>query len=169
MDYLQIMKRALAISWRHKYLWLVALFAGEATTLGMSFSGGSSDRNPYSNASGQEAWTQLTHWVGAHTALLWPIVLTVPLVRIALFVLPAVANGALVKGGAEHDAERRFGLREAWSAGVQSFWPVLRLKLFGLSVALSLAIVIGGLVLMTVVFALSGVVPAAVGTGLLAG
>src|ERR1700694_3629067 len=117
MDYLQIMKRALAISWRHKYLWLLALFAGEATTVGMRFNGGSSDRNSYGRRSGQEVCSQLTNGVSAHTALLWTIGLTVALIGIALFVLSAVANGALVKGGAEHDAERPFGLREAWSAG----------------------------------------------------
>jgi hypothetical protein len=169
MDYLRIMKRALAISWHHKYLWLLALFAGEATTVGMSFNGGPSDGNPYSNASGQEVWSQLTQWVSAHAALLWTVGIAIALVGIALFVLSAVANGALVKGGAEHDAERPFGLREAWSAGVQSFWPVLRLKFFALIVFVSLAIVIGGLGLMTAVFGLSGSVATAVTTGLLGG
>ena len=171
MDYVQILTRALAISWRHKYLWLLALFAGEATTIGMTFQGGSNGRNSdsYSNVSGHEVWSQLTNWVSAHTALLWTIGITVALLCVALFLLSAVANGALVKGGAEHDAERPFGLRQAWSAGVRSFWPVLRLKLFALIVFLSLAIVIGGLVLMTVVFGMSGAIAAAVATGLLAG
>ena len=169
MDYLQIMIRALAISWRHKYLWLLALFAGEATAIGMGFnnSSGSSDSN--GNVSGQEVWSQLTQWVSAHTALLWTIGITLALVCVALFVLSAVANGALVKAGAEHDAERPFGLRQAWGAGLNSFWPVVWLKFFALIVFASLAIVIGGLGLMTVVFGLSGSVATAVTTGLLAG
>ena len=169
MDYVQILTRALAISWRHKYLWLLALFAGEATTISASFQGGSSGRNSYSNVSGQAVWSQLTSWVSAHAALLWTIGITLALVLVALFLLSAVANGALVKGGAEHDAERPFGLRQAWSAGVHSFWPVLRLKVFGFIVSASLAIVIGGLVLMTIVFGISGAIAAAVATGLLAG
>jgi hypothetical protein len=169
MDYVQILTRALAISWRHKYLWLLAIFAGEATTLGASFQSGSSGRGSYSNVSGQAVWNQVTDWVGTHAALLWTIGITLALLWVAFFLISAVANGALVKGGAEHDAERPFGLRQAWSAGVSNFWPVLRLKLFGLIVALSLVIVIGGLVLMTIVFALSGVVAAAATTGLLAG
>jgi hypothetical protein len=168
MDYPQILTRALAISWRHKYLWLLALFAGEATTLSMSFQGGSSSRNSYSNVSGQAAWSQFTTWVGAHTALLWTGGITVALLGVALFLLSAVANGALVKGSAEHDAERPFGLRQAWSAGVRSFWPVLGLKFFGLVVFASLAIVIGGLGLMTAVLGMSGAVPGAIATGLLA-
>ena len=169
MDYVQILTRALAISWRHKYLWLLAVFAGEATTIGASFGSGSNRRGSYDKVSGQAVWNQVTDWVSTHGTLLWTVGITLALLGIALFLISAVANGALVKAGAEHDAEQPFGLRQAWSAGVQSFWPVLRLKLFGLIVALSLAIVIGGLVLMTVVFALSGVVAAAVATGLLAG
>jgi hypothetical protein len=169
MDYVQILTRALAISWRHKYLWLLALFAGEATTISLGFQGGSNSGNSYGNASGHAAWSQLTTWVGTHGALLWTVGITLALLGIALFLLSAVANGALVKAGAEHDAERPFGLRQAWSAGVQSFRPVLWLKFFTFIVFASLAIVIGGLVLMTVVFGLSGAVAAAVGTGLVAG
>jgi hypothetical protein len=169
MDYVRILTRALAISWRHKYLWLLALFAGEATTLSTTFHNGSSSTNSYSNVSGQAVWSQLTNWVGTHAGLLWTIGITLALVFVALFVLSAVANGALVKGSAEHDAERPFGLRQAWSAGVHSFWPVLRLKVFGFIVSASLAIVIGGLGLMTIVFGMSGGVAAAVATGLLTG
>jgi hypothetical protein len=169
MDYLQILTRALAISWRHKYLWLLALFAGEAATIGLSFQTGSRSNGSFNNESGQAAWNQVTTWIGSHAALLWTVGITVALLGVALFLLSAVANGALVKAGAEHDAERRFGLRQAWSAGVHSFRPVLGLKFFAFIVFVSLAILIGGLVLMTVVFGTSGAIGAGVATGLLAG
>jgi hypothetical protein len=168
MDYPRILIRALAISWRHKYLWLLALFAGEATTISMSFQSGSRSGNSYNNASSHAAWTQVTNWVGTHTALLLTIGITLALLGLVLFLVSAAANGALVKGAAEHDAERPFGLRQAWSAGLQSFWPVLRLKFFALIVGATIAIVIVGLVLMTIVFGTSGAVAAAVATGLLA-
>jgi hypothetical protein len=169
MDYPRILTRALAISWRHKYLWLLALFAGEATTLSLSFQGGSSRRNSYGgNVSAHPAWNQLTTWVTAHTAELWAIGITLALLSIALFLLAAVANGALVKGSAEHDAERPFGLRQAWNAGVRSFWPVLRLKFFALVVVANLAIIIGGLGLITAVLGMSGAIAGAIATGLLA-
>ena len=35
MDYGEILRRALAISWRHKYMWLLALFAGEGAGLSL--------------------------------------------------------------------------------------------------------------------------------------
>jgi len=168
MDYLQILTRALAISWRHKYLWLLALFAGEATTIGTTFQAGSNGRSSHGNASAQAIWSQLTTFVSTHGPLLWTVGITLLLLFVAGFLLSAVANGALVKAGAEHDAERPFGLRQAWSAGVQSFWPVLRLKLYALIVSASLVIIIGGLILMTAVFALSGTAGGAVATGLLA-
>jgi hypothetical protein len=169
MDYTQILTRALAISWRHKYLWLLAVFAGETTTIGMSFGRGSGGRSSYDNVSGQAIWSGLTNWVSAHAALLWTVGITLALLGIALFLLSAVANGALVKAGAEHDAERPFGLRQAWSSGVQTFWPVLRLKLFALVVYASLTIVIGGLGLITVALGFSGAVAGAIATGVLAG
>jgi hypothetical protein len=170
MDYPQILTRALAISWRHKYLWLLALFAAEATTIGFSFQGGSSGRNSYrSNVSSHETWSQVTNWISTHGALLWTAGISLALLGVALFLISAIANGALVKGSAEHDAERPFTLRQAWSSGVRTFLPVLRLKVFGLIVTASLVIVIGGLVLMTVVFGFSGAIGAAVATGLLAG
>ena len=170
MDYPRILTRALAISWRHKYLWLLALFAAEATTIGFSFQGGSSGRNSFANnPSSHETWSQFTTWVSTHGALLWTVGITLALLGVALFLLSALANGALVKGSAEHDAERPFGLRQAWSSGVQTFGPVLRLKFFGLIVATSVLIVIGGLVLMTFVFGSTGALGAAVATGLLAG
>lgn len=169
MDYVQILTRALAISWRHKYLWLLALFAGEATTVGMTFQAGSSGRTSHGNVSTQAAWSEVTSWVGAHAALLWTLGITLALLSVALFLLSAVANGALVKGGAELDAERPFGLRQAWSSGLHSFWPILRLKSFAFVVYANLAIIIAGLVLMTIVFGMTGAVAIAVTTGLLAG
>ena len=170
MEYMHIVTRALAISWRHKYLWLLALLAGEATTIGGGFggSGGGHQSHGYNYGPNQVTWTQVTTWVSAHAALLWTAGITVALLGIVLFLLSAVANGALVKGSAEHDAERPFSLRQAWAAGLHTFGPVLRLRFFALIVGASVAIVIGGLALMTFVFALSHTVVAAILTGALA-
>lgn len=167
MDYQRILTRALAISWRHKYLWLLALFAGEATTISYSFQTGSGSKQSYGKESSQAAFTHFTNWASAHTATLWTAGITLALLGVALFLVSAVANGALVKGAAEHDAERPFGLGQAWSAGVQSFGPVLRLKIFALIVYSSLAIIIGGLGVMTFVFGFTGAGAPAVATGLL--
>ncbi|HEX6350966.1 MAG TPA: hypothetical protein VF160_16440 [Candidatus Dormibacteraeota bacterium] len=170
MDYLHILTRALAITWRHKYLWLLAIFAGEATTIGFGFHQGSAGTTRSGRGVPTHAdWAQVTAWMGAHAALLWSLGILVALVGLALFLVSAVANGALVRGAAEHDAERHFGLRQAWRAGLGTFRPVLGIKLFGLLVFASGAIVIGGLGLMTAVFGYGGNLAAAIATGALAG
>lgn len=168
MHYLEILSRALAISWRHKYLWLLAIFAGEATTTSLSFQSGSANRS-YNGTSGQAVWNQFTSWAGIHATLLWSAAAVLAALCIVLFVVSAVANGALVRAGAEHDADRPFGLREAWSAGLRTFWPVLGLKAFALVVNASLVIIIGGLGIMAVVFASSGDVAMTALTAMLAG
>jgi hypothetical protein len=168
VEYLQILTRALAITWRHKYLWLLGLLAGEATTIGFSFQGGNGGGHRGRTPSGLD-WNQVTAWMSAHAALLWAAGIGLAVVTVALFLLSAVANGALVRGSAEHDAERPFGLGQAWRAGFRSFWPVLGLKLFAAIVYASLAIVIGGLGVLTAVFALGGTPAAALATGALAG
>lgn len=169
MNYTQIVARALAISWRHKYLWLLALLAGEATTIGLNFGGGSGRRGAHGEASTPVTWAQVTEWVSTHYALLWSAGVTLALLGAVLFLLSAIANGALVRASAEHDAERPFGLRQAWTAGVRSFWPVLGLKFFALIVGASLAIVLGGLGLITVVLGTGGATAAAIATGALTG
>ena len=118
---------------------------------------------------GQGTWTQVTTWAASHAALLLAIGAGLALVGVALFLLSAVANGALVRGSAEHDAERPFGLRQAWRAGVETFWPVLGIKFFAVIVYVTLGIVIGGLGLLTVAFVAGGAIVAAVATGLLGG
>jgi len=168
MDYLHILTRALAISWRNKYLWLLALLAGEATTIGSSFQTGQS-RTSHRSFPSQGTWTQVTTWAASHAALLLAIGAVLALVGVALFLISAVANGALVRGSAEHDAERPFGLRQAWRAGVGTFWPVLGIKFFAVIVYVTLGIVIGGLGLLTVAFVAGGAIVAAVATGLLGG
>jgi hypothetical protein len=168
MDYFRVLTRSLDIAWRQKYLWLLALLAGEATTASISVQTSWTTPSSYRAQSAQATSTQVTDWINANAALLWTVGIAIALLFVALFLLSAVANGALVRGGAEHDAERPFGLREAWSAGLRSFWPVLGIKFFALVVGATLATVIGGLGLMAFVFGMSGALAAAVVTGSLA-
>jgi hypothetical protein len=87
---------------------------------------------------------------------------------IAFFLLSAIADGALVRASAEHDAERPFSLRLAWRAGLTTFWPVLKVKLLTVAVALVSAIVIGGLVALAVLSAVGGAIAGTVLFALLA-
>jgi hypothetical protein len=171
MQYGQVLARSLSIAWRHKYLWLLAIFAGEgAAGVGAPSSGASGQRwNAPAQATTPD-WNQVSAWVSAHFALLWTIGIALVALLVVLFLVSAVANAALVKGAAEHDAERPFTLSLAWKAGLASFWPVLRLKLFALLVGVTTLVIILGLVAIAFFSATGGAaaLSAGVGVGVLA-
>jgi hypothetical protein len=164
MRYGEIVSRALAIVWRHKYLWLLALFAGEgAASFGSSsFSGQSSNYSNTSTLTPAQIWDEITVWVGAHLLLVVLSAVAVLIVAVGFFLLSAIADGALVRASAEHDQERPFSLRQAWSAGRTTFWPVLKVKLLSLAVALVGTVVIGGIAAFAVVSAVGGATSTAV-------
>lgn len=170
MQYGEILTKSLAITWRHKYLWLLALFAGEGAA-GSLFtgSGGSTTRgNTTSTQTPAYDWNVFTTWVSAHVLLLVSAVVFLAAISVILFVISAVANGALVRASAEFDAERPFTRGQAWNAGLATFWPVLKVKLFAVLVALISFVVIGGLLAGAALLAVNGVTIGAVILGIVA-
>jgi hypothetical protein len=83
-------------------------------------------------------------------------------ISIIFLLLAAVTDGALVRASAEHDREQPFSLGRAWTSGLATFWPVLKVKLLAVVVALVSVIVIGGLVVLAVASAVNGVTGATV-------
>jgi hypothetical protein len=65
MPYGEIITRALGITWRHRYLWLLALFAGEgvASFSSISFSQPSSGGGG-TNYTPAQIWSTVTAWDG---------------------------------------------------------------------------------------------------------
>ncbi|HUY78843.1 MAG TPA: hypothetical protein VMV29_18870 [Ktedonobacterales bacterium] len=148
MQYGEIISRSLAIAWRHKYLWLLALVAGESA-VGFSIST-NTNMSPTNGARPTTAvsirdWTTVTAWIGAHVALLAVMALVFLAVIVALFLVSVVANGAVVRASYEFDAERPFSLGQAWNAGLASFWSVLKVKLIAALVTIMIVSVIGAL------------------------
>jgi hypothetical protein len=170
MHYGDLVTRALRITWRHKYLWLLALFAGEgaAGLTSPSFSGSSTSGNPTTNTTPGQAWNTATTWAGEHITLLVLAGVVVLALAVTFFLLSAIADGALVRASAEHDAERPFSLSLAWRAGLTTFWPVLKVKLLTLGVALVSVIVIGGVVTLAALSAVGGATASTVLLGMLA-
>jgi hypothetical protein len=151
MPYWQLVTRSFAITWRHKYLWLLALFAGESGG-GVSFN--SSTSQPIGSTGGNgnapdfsTIPQQISNWLGAHVLLLVAVSVVLILLAIAFFILAAVCEGALVRASAEHDAERPFGLRTAWRSGVATMGTIIRLRLLLLVLALPVLILLLALVL----------------------
>lgn len=149
MPYWELVTRSFRISWRHKYLWLLALFAGE-TGGGFNFSASAPPRtNGNNNAPDLAAINQqISHWLVENAGLIVVASALIILLAVAFFVLAAVCEGAVVRAAAEHDAERQFGLSWAWRTGRATMGAMIRLRLlliaFGLPVlAVFLALALG--------------------------
>jgi hypothetical protein len=148
MPYLELVSRSFTISWRHKYLWLLALFAGEGTG-GASFSYQYPAPIRRMGGSGPDFGSipqQVSDWIGQHLAVLVAASVLLILLAIAYFVLAAVCEGSLVRVSAEHDAERPFGLRIAWRCGVATIGTIIRLRLLLIALGLPVVIVLLALV-----------------------
>jgi hypothetical protein len=166
MNYAETLTRALAITWRHRYLWLLALFAGEGGIYGLTNLPGSSGRQG-SGAGPTPAVNpgQVTAWIGAHAAPLAGAAVALALLLFGVLVVSAVAGGALIRASAEHDLERPCGLGTAWRAGVRTLWPVLRMKLLAAGVTVALFGAVGSLAVGAFAGALSGHLALALGAG----
>jgi hypothetical protein len=136
MPYWDVVTRSFSIVWRHKYLWLIALFSGEAGT-GFSFSYWQPSNRTADVGSAQQ---QVSTWLNDHAGLLVAIAVVWFVLVVAFFILAAICEGATVRASAEHDADRPFGLRQAWTMGVHTMWVIVRFRL--LLVALYLPLVV---------------------------
>jgi hypothetical protein len=147
MPYWQIVTRSFRIAWDHKYLWLVAFFSGEA---GFSFNYSqrtAQNTNQPLDVDAQHLLEQATTWIGDHVGLIIGLAALWLVLAVAFFILAAVCEGATIRGSAEHDAERPFGLGIAWRAGVRTMWVIARFRLLLLALNLPLFLLVGGWVL----------------------
>lgn len=168
MQYWDIVTRSFAIAWRHKYLWLLAAFAGESGGASFNFS---SPFQPTGKGGTSQSLTslpqQVASWLSHHIGLVLAISALFLVVLIAFFILAAVCEGALVRASAEHDAERPFGLRLAWRTGVSTMGTIIGFRLLLIALALPALIVVAALVGGFVVAIVSGATGLAVALGLL--
>ena len=145
MPYWDVVTRSFRISWNHKYLWLIALFSGEASGGG----GGGSSFSPRSSRNSTPDITAAQHqaatWLTDHFALVVALVVLWLLLVIALFILGAICEGATVRAAAEHDAERPFGLGLAWRSGIATMWVIVRFRLLLIALSLPVALLAIGL------------------------
>jgi hypothetical protein len=171
MPYWQLVTRSFAITWRHRYLWLLALFAGESGG-GVSFN--SATPQPIGSTGGKgnapdfsSLPQQISDWLGQHISLIVAVAVLFILLAIAFFILAAVCEGALVRASAEHDAERLFGLRTAWWSGVATMGTIIRFRLLLLVLGLPVLIVLISLVVGFIVSIVNNKVGAILVVGLI--
>ena len=158
MPYMDIVWRSFRISWNHKYLWLIALFAGEGGAgfnAGSSGGGGQRSGEAPGNLDASAIQDQVTTWITNHLGLLVVLAILWLVVVVAFFILSAVCHGATVRAAAEHDAERPWGLGWAWRAGVGTLWAVVRFRLLIVALALPLVLIFIGFGIAVVVAAVN--------------
>ena len=170
MPYWELVTRSFAITWRHRYLWLLALFAGESGG-GASVNYSSpvqSNTSPGRLPDFASYPQQAAHWLSHNFGVVVVGSVLFVVLGIAFFVLAAVCEGALVRASAEHDAQRPFGLGRAWQSGVATMGTIIRFRLLLIALGLPVFIVVLGLVAGLVLAILNHDTGLAVALGLLA-
>jgi len=171
MQYMDVVWRSFRISWRHKYLWLIALFSGEG---GGSFnfgSGGGGGGGGNATAGGNIDTTavqdQITTFLSDYAGLILVLVVAWLVLVVAFFILAAICEGATIRASAEHDAERPWSLGLSWRAGLHTLWPIVRFRLLlialGLPVVLLFLVLVAGTIIAIVNHSAVAVVPLVIG------
>ena len=149
MEYWNIVMRSFAISWSHRYLWLLALFAGESGGASFNYNQpqavqpGAVPKTPDFSGAAQ----QMSSWVTQNLNAIVALSSLLALLFIVLFVLAAVCEGALVRASAEHDAERPFDLAVAWRCGRATMGTIIRFRLLLLLLGLPVFVIVAALVI----------------------
>jgi hypothetical protein len=138
--------RSFAIVWRHKYLWLLAVFAGEGGGASFNYN---APIQPSGKGGGPPDFTtipqQVATWLSQNIGVVVVIVAVFLVLVIGLFILAAVCEGALIRASAEHDADRPFRLRLAWRTGVSTMGTIIRFRLLLIALGLPVLIVVGAI------------------------
>ena len=114
MDYLDILKRAWNITWRHKALWVLGFFAAAAGAGGGS--------NPFSYSTGAEDFAPgstapFVDWISQNWVYLAAAGAVLGILALVYWVLSVAAHGGLVYGANEAAEERKPSLGASWRVG----------------------------------------------------
>lgn len=152
MDYGRLLTRALELTWRYKWLWLLALFAGESAGSpsyggqGVSNTFGGGGRRGGGSPSSPPDFRPVTDWIGGHIGLLVLLAVVLLALWVALFIVSCGAEAAVVRGTAAADAGEEIGLGRAISLGLERFGGVLRVRLLLVAVTLLVVVVAAAMV-----------------------
>jgi hypothetical protein len=144
MEFGQIIKKAWTITWRYRFLWVLALFAGvtgpgggSGFSSGRSFGSGSgstsTSTSPFSAGGLQHLGSTLLTWI----PVLIAVGLFMILIGLLIWVLSIAARGSLIWAVNELEEGRRPSLGAAWGQGFSRFWSI-----FGLGLLLQLPVVL---------------------------
>jgi hypothetical protein len=142
MRYGELITRSLSITWRYKYLWLLAILGG-ADVYGSSGWPSGNYGSPFgrgtnngTSPSPSDVARQVSQFISDHLALILTGIVVLVVLWLAWFLLSCITTGALVRASAEHDAERPFRLGLAWRTGLGTFGTILGIRLIELLLGL---------------------------------
>lgn len=150
MDYVRLISDAWSMMWRHRFLWILGLFAG---------SGAGSCSGPNFNFSFQapSGWDSggdyqdptfdaFTRWAADNVTWLIAAGVVLILLILALLVISLIAQGGMAQATADIARGRPSSLGSAIRAGRRLLWRYLGLWLLLSAVALVLALFVAGVV-----------------------
>lgn len=147
-----ILRRAWAITWNHKILWLFGILAGLAGGGGNGNANRFRDRFQYDFSSGELPPGLRDRFGDVDPNVVFAVIIglvcVIFLVAVVLYVIGIVARGGLIGGIHLADTQNRVSFGEAWGIGVRKFWTVLVIGL----IVFILGLLIAGISVLTICF-----------------
>lgn len=148
MDYGRLVSDAWRLTWRHKFLWILGLFA--TTSVGSCSSGPSSSAQWRTDSPEVERVIpgfggmsdQFGLWIGQNFSLVTTIALVAVMLGVAFFVISLIAQGAMAQATIDLAQGRSTSLRQAWDTGLRLFWRYLVLWLILLALTIAVGILV---------------------------
>ena len=135
MEYGKIIKQALEIAWRKKYLWVFGFFAS------MGGGGGGNYRNFLDKDDAVGAFGGARQWIASHLGILALLILAAIGLFIVLLVLYLISKGGLIKSVSQISKNQPDNFEKTLGYGLHYFWDMFGIDvLFGLSLILVLGI-----------------------------
>jgi hypothetical protein len=169
MDYGRLIRDACSMAWRHKFLWLIGMFA--PSSIGSCSGSNSSYQFPDLSTGRRDIPSefsdlgpvarQASSWFASNTWVIVAIAGAVLLLLLAFAVVSFIAQGAMVRSTGDLAAGQPSGLRSGLRAGLRHFWRYLGLWAITTVAVVAFAVAIAMLVGVGVLMASVGGAPVA--------
>ena len=150
MEYGALLQRAWRLTWQHRFLWILGLFAASSGVSCAGSGGGGGDVQELDDALGgpspelDQLGRQLGVWLQENLGLIVLVAGLLLLLGLGFLVLSLIAQGGLTRASADLALGRPSSLGAAWRAGLGTFWRYagLWLTLLGLGLLVAAVVVI---------------------------
>jgi hypothetical protein len=150
VNYGALLRRSWTLTWRYRFLWVLALFAG-STSYGGSAAGGDlgtlgSSVNEIGRAGPGigPALAEPGRWIVQNLGLVLAVGAIVVLIVVALLVVSFICQGALTRATIDLALNRPSGFRAAWREGRRLFWRYVRLVVLLIGLSLAALLMVAG-------------------------